>query len=466
MSRESRMIKTTIIYFVGNFASKLLAFFLLPLYTAYLTPEDFGAVDMVTSTLPLIAPIFTMQVTESVFRFLCSYNDNWKRKKIITNSTIIFIIGLFIFIISFIPFSMIYKFNFSNLFIVYFISVYLGIFFQQILRGFHMNLDYAIIGVVSTLVQASLNILFITKVNMGGEALLIAAIGSSIVISIVSALRIKIWKFIDFKLIEKDIIIKQLKYGIPLIPNQICWWIIGLLGKYILVYFQGSADNGILAVASKFPGLLTTISSIFFLAWTENIIQEYNSKDRDEYFSKAFTLFFIFSLCAAACLLPVIKIYNILTIGSEYRDAWVYIPILFIGALFNGFASFLGTIYTASMQTKDAFITTVIGAVSNLIFSIILTPILGILGVVIANMISFIILFYARIKSVNKIVNISINWKESTIPIVLLSLSLIVYYKFGLGFQIAFLVMFILGSIYINKEIILDFLNRIKREKS
>lgn len=466
MNRKSRMIKTTIIYFIGNFASKLLAFFLLPLYTAYLTPNDFGAVDIVTSTLPLIAPIFTMQVTESIFRFLCSGNNNKERKKIITNSIIIFISGLMIFIILFIPFSMVYKFNYSNLFVVYFISIYLGILFQQILRGLHMNLDYAIMGVLSTVVQASLNILFITKINMGGESLLIAAIGSSIIISIIAAFRIKIWRFVDFKLIEKDIIMKQLKYGIPLIPNQICWWIIGLLGKYILVYFQGSADNGILAVASKFPGLLTTISSIFFLAWTENIIEEYNSEDRDEYFSKAFTLFFIFSLCATACLLPVIKIYNILTIGSEYKNAWIYVPILFIGALFNGFASFLGTIYTASMQTKEAFTTTVIGAASNLIFSIILTPILGILGVVISNMISFIILFYARIKSVKKMVNIIINWRDSITSIVLVIISLVIYYKFDLIYQIVFLFIFLLGSIYINKEIILEFFNKIRRKKS
>lgn len=459
MSRQNKMIKTTIIYFIGNFASKLLAFFLLPLYTAYLTPDDFGKVDIIISTLPLIAPIFTMQVTESIFRFLCSDNNNEEKKITITNSAIIFLFGIITFIILYIPFISKFNIEYSVLFFIYFVITYIGIFLQQVLRGLQRNIEYAVTGIIATVVQATLNIILITKFGLGGESLLIASIGASSIITIIVALRVKIWSFIDIKLISIDKIRKQLKYGIPLIPNQICWWIIGLLGKYILLYFSGSSDNGLLAVASKFPSLLTTISSIFFLAWTENIIREFNSSDRDEYFSKAFNLFFIFSISSAACLLPIIKLYNMKTISGDFSIAWVYVPILYIGALFNGFSSFLGTVYTASMKTKAAFTTTVVAAISNLIFSLTLTPFIGIWGVVLSNMLSFIVLFFARIKSTKKIVKVNINIRDFIKSIVLLVVSIIIYYCVGVTGQMVFLLISIFITILFNKDIILTILN-------
>lgn len=465
MGRGSRVIKTTAIYFVGNFASKLLSFFLLPLYTAYLTSEDFGNVDLLISTLPLIAPIFTMQVTEAVFRFLCTDEDLEDKKKTITNSLVIFLVGIIVFIILYIPFVIRFNWTYSVLFFVYFLITYLGIFFQQILRGLQRTAEYALTGVISTIVHATINILLIVKFGMGGESLLIASIAGSLVVAIFIALRIRIWQFIKFKKISKLEIQRQLKYGAPLIPNQISWWIIGLLGKYILLYFHGSSDNGILAVASKFPGLLTTINSIFFLAWTENVIREFDSEDRDEYYSNGFAIYSKFTFSSAACLLPLVKIYNITTISGQFIDAWKYVPILIIGTLFNSLAAFLGTVYTASMKTKDAFTTTIIAAVSNLILSLVMIPMFSIWGVVLANMLSFIVLFFARTKSINKIITFDLKITNMICSVLLLIVSIIGYYALGMGGQIILLLIFTIAALIINKSIVLEVISFIKNLK-
>ena len=84
MERNKRLLKTTIIYFIGTFGSKLLVFFLMPLYAANLSTEQFGTVNLVTNLVPLIGPVFTLQVTETIFRFLCTSNDEAEKKKYIT----------------------------------------------------------------------------------------------------------------------------------------------------------------------------------------------------------------------------------------------------------------------------------------------------------------------------------------------------------------------------------------------
>ena len=465
MSRARAVIKTTFIYFIGNFASKLLSFFLLPLYTTYLTSEDYGSIDLLVSILPLIAPIFTMQVTESVFRFLCIKGDLKDIKRTISSSLVIFFMGILMFIVLYIPFVIKYNISYAPLFILYFFITYLGIFFQQVLRGLNRTVEYAATGVISTIVQATINIILIVKYEMGGESLLISSIVASSIITVFVAIRIKIWKLIDYKNVSKIEIKKQLKYGVPLIPNQISWWIIGLLGKYILFHFHGTRENGILAVAGKFPGLLTTINSIFFLGWTENAIREYELTDKSDFFSNGFQIFSNFIICATAGLLPIIKIYNVVIITGEFTESWKYIPIMMVGTLFNSFASFLGTIYTVSMKTKQAFTTTIVVAICNLILSLLLIPRLLIWGVVISNMISFIVFFLVRMRSVNTIVNIRYHFKGMALSSFLLIISIIGYYGLNIYGQIILLIILVAGSLVINKRIIKEMINFFKFKK-
>ena len=121
MERNKRLFKTTIIYFIGTFGSKLLVFFLMPLYSAYLSTEQFGTVNLITNIVPLVGPVFTLQVTETIFRFLCTSKGEDEKKKYITNSFIIFLIGMSTFMLMYIPICIITKFQYAYLFILYFV---------------------------------------------------------------------------------------------------------------------------------------------------------------------------------------------------------------------------------------------------------------------------------------------------------------------------------------------------------
>lgn len=465
MNRSDRVIKTTIIYFIGNFASKLLGFILLPLYTAYLTSADYGNVDILMSTLPLIAPIFTIQVTESVFRFLMTDDSDEDKKNTISNAIAIFIAGITIFIVLYLPLVILLDLNYGLLFLVYFLVTYMGIFLQQVLRGFQRTLEYAVTGVISTVVHAASNIFLLVKIGLGGEALLISSITGSLIISIFMAMRTKIWNYFDINCLSKVEINRLLRFGIPLIPNQIAWWVIGLLGKYILIYFHDISDNGILAVANKFPNIIVIINGIFLKAWAENVIIEYTSKDRDEFFSMGLTRFTIFTISMAACLLPFVKIYNLLTIKGDFENAWTYVPVLILGSSFNTLAAFLGTVYSASMKTKHALTTTIISAISNLILSLLLIPAFSIWGVVVSNMISFMVLYLVRVKSVKSIINLKFSFTSLIPSLLILIASIFNYYTLDLYGQMISVVIFGLFAVYINKSILSNLLSFAVKKK-
>ena len=458
MDRDKRMFKTTIIYFIGNFGSKLLSFFLLPIYTAWLDPAAFGKVDLILNIVPLIGPIFTLQTTESIFRFLFDCKNDEEIKKNITSAFVIYILGFLSFLVFFIPYCFFTKFEYAILFALYFLFLYLGIFVQQVMRGFHQNTSYAISGIISTLIQGVTNIALIQLI--AENSLLIAPILSSICIFIFGFFKTKLFRYIDLNCLEINIIKKQLQYAIPLVPNQICWWFNGVVGKYIVNFFVGGNANGLLAVATRFPNLVSTIMQIYFLAWTENSIYEYDSTDRDEYFSNNLNGLISFLLFCMSGLLLVVKIYFDFTIDKAYSEALNLIPILFIAMFFNSIATFLGTIYTASKKTKDAFFTTIYAAITNLICSFIFISKVGIYGYAIANLISYIVFAIIRYKSVNRICKISIKFPSLT-AILCIFISLIGFFYCNYLCNIGLI--FIIGIIVLlyYKDIAKKFLGKI-----
>lgn len=451
MNRNNRMIKTTLIYFIGNFGSKLLSFLLLPLYTYWLSPKQFGEIDLLLNIIPLIGPIFTLQTTETIFRFLFECKSDEEKRLNITNAFVIYICGMICFFVIYIPYCIISDFKYSFLFGVYFVILYFSIFVQQVMRGFQKNILYSLSGILSTLVYGVTNV-FLIKI-ISEKSLLIAPTLGAISIIIFGFFKIKLFSFLDYKLINGNIIKKQLNYSLPLVPNQISWWVNGVIGKYIINFFIGTSANGILAVATKFPNLLSTITQIYFLAWVENSIYEYKSKDRDEYFSNNLNGLIEFLLFSMSGILIVVKVYFLYAIDEKYTQALNLIPILFLAMLFNSISTFLGSVYTASQKTKDAFFTTIYAGISNIILSFIMIPKLGLYGYAFANLFSYIVFSIVRMKSVKKICDIKIKLTSS-----LSIVSFIVAYISYLNFDILknIVVLFIIGILFLYnyKEII------------
>lgn len=78
-SRNSYLIKNTIIFTLGNLGSKLISFFLIPLYTNALTTAEYGVVDLVATVGTVAVPLLTLNICESVMRFALDEDANTKK---------------------------------------------------------------------------------------------------------------------------------------------------------------------------------------------------------------------------------------------------------------------------------------------------------------------------------------------------------------------------------------------------
>jgi len=99
MSQYNKLAKNTLWFAIGEFGSKLITFFMVPLYTSVLTRKDFGQVDIFNTTLSLLIPFISLILPEAVLRF--SLDKDEDKSEVLTNALIIILIMYILYIIVF-----------------------------------------------------------------------------------------------------------------------------------------------------------------------------------------------------------------------------------------------------------------------------------------------------------------------------------------------------------------------------
>lgn len=452
MSKEKTLIKNTLIYAIGNIGSKLLTFLLIPVYTQYLTADDVGYFDIIVNTALLLLPMITFQISDGIYKFIIKTEDEKERKKIISNGYLIIIQNIVLFTIGYILFSIGLKIENSALIYLYIITNLIYTVKGQVVRALKMTKEFAIAGFLVTVITLVSNITFIMKFKMKTEGLLIAYIVAFSVGAIYLEWKGKILRYFSFK--EADIKKKKLlkNFSVPLIPNVISWWIMNLSDRYMITMFIDGAANGIYSISNKFSSIIVIVNSFFSLAWQESAITEYDSKDRDDYYTRMFNTYMKIQLAGAIVLIAFTKIGFKFLVNDNFYSGYKAIPILYVASVFSAFSVFYGTGYQSANDTKGSFQTTVIGAVMNIVINILAIPVFGIEGAAISTLISYLVVWLIRVVQTRKYFSIKINKKELISLIIILSIFAGVYYINNIIVEIIMALSSVVIFILYNKE--------------
>ena len=161
MNKKKQLAKNTLIIFIGKVCTQLISFFLLPLYTGYLSTKEYGFVDLIQTYVTLLVPIITLELEMSIFRYLVdARGKNKETKKLISNNFLILGLGLLIFSILYIIVTSIWHINLRWLILIDIIVCTLSGNFLQVARGFGKTVDYAISCILTGLSTILCNIIF------------------------------------------------------------------------------------------------------------------------------------------------------------------------------------------------------------------------------------------------------------------------------------------------------------------
>lgn len=430
MNKKKQLAKNTIIIFFGRVCTQLISFFLLPLYTSYLATKEYGTVDLIQTYVTLLVPIITLELEMSIFRFLIDSRKSEKEtNKLISNNFFILGISLSIFSILYIMVSSFVTIPYRWLILVDIIVCVLSGNFLQVARGFGKTLDYAISCILTGLTTVISNIILICFVHMQAEGMIISMALANFVCSLYLFVRLKLYSKINFKIVDFKQIKEMYKYSLPLIPNGISWWIVNVSDRSIISIVLGASANGLYAISNKFPTIISSLTGVFNLSWSESAALHINSSDRDEFFSDitntVLRLFMALGVGMLACMPFVFPI----LIDSKYNDAYNYIPFLVLGTVFNVAICLYSQVYLAKKLSKQVASTAIVGAIINILINVIFIKQIGLYAAAISTMISYFVMMVYRHFDLKKYVNIKIEKKLIIEAIIIYTFTLLIYYQ-------------------------------------
>jgi len=427
MDKYKKLVNNSLVFAIGNFGSRIVSIILVPLYTYYLSTAEYGTVDLVTTTTTMLLPIISLSIYQAVFRFAMDSQES--NSEVLTNSIMITIIGAFIalFIYPVLSFFDISKNLLSYLYVILVFQAFQNLI-AQYARAIGKVKIFAFNGILQTLVLGISNIVFLIILSYGVNGYLLSIVLSNIISIIYLSVSINILKDIKFNKINQSLIKNMLKFSIPLIPNSFMWWLINASNRYFIIYFRGVEVNGLFSVANKIPALLILFTSIFSQAWQMSAIDEYDSEDKSNFYSKIYNFYFVLLIFGTAFILLILKLIIGKFLSPEYFESWEFVPFLLLGVVFSSLSGFLGTNYVASKETKGAFRTSVIGAFIALATNIALVPYLGGIGAGLATMISFAVVWLIRIFDTRKFIIIEFDIKKTVLSLTVIFIQIAIMF--------------------------------------
>lgn len=198
-------------------------------------------------------------------------------------------------------------------------------------------------------------------------------------------------------------------YSIPLVPNNLAWWVVNASDRTIVSYFLGAAANGVYSIANKFSNVFVNFYNILNLSWAETVSLHYTDADRDEFLTE--TMNAMFQLFAAGCfgMAACMPFFFPVFIDAKYHDAYPQILILLYAMLFRVLVGLYSCVYVAQKNAKKIAETSISAAVINIAVDLLLIQKIHIFAASISTLAAFLILFLVRYRDVNRTVHMKLK---------------------------------------------------------
>ena len=425
-SKYKNLLQNTFVLGIGVFASKFLVFLMMPLYTGILSPGEYSTADLISQTANLIIPLACVGISDGIFRFAM---DSDRDRRTVFSS------GFFVLLVSSVIFGLLspliglveYFNSYSLLIAAYVISANIHSVCAQYLRACNRTKLFALQGIINTVLVIVFNVLLLVVFDMRVEGYVLSVILADLVTSIVLLFACGLFKDLKPRFVDFGLVKGLLKYSIPMIPATIFWWITSVSDRYMVTYFSGDEINGLYTAAYKIPTLLSLVSTVFMEAWQYSAVSE-NENDKENaktFFGEVFEHYQAIMFVAASAMVALSQIFIMLLCADSYFDAWKYVPVLTLSAVFSGFTAFLGSIYLVKKKSSLTFLTSMAGALVNIVLNFLMIPWIGAQGAAVATLASYILVFGIRAANTRRYVPFSLHLGRMTVNLAIVSLQTI-----------------------------------------
>jgi O-antigen/teichoic acid export membrane protein len=389
-----RLATTGAAYTAASIVSKVIAVALLPLYTRYLSPADYGAAEVMFAAVVTASIVVRLGLIEALLRFY--YKDDEDPDRVVASA----FAGLFWFgaagVLVALPFATplsealldrpatdLARISIGGLWVLTMFEFLLTLFrLEERARAFFTT------TILNVLVTIGLTVVLVVGAGEGARGLLLGSYASGA--AFVLVLIVLQWRRLSLRF-DPGLLRRLLRFGLPTMPAEVSLYLLNFVDRLIIVRTVGLAEAGLYSLAVKFAQAVNVLVRGFQLAWPP---LAYSIRDDDEA-RRAYAT--VVTLFVAGCAFVVTGMWLFsrwivrALAAPEFFDSYEAVGLISTAVTLYALYMVLVVILGRTGRTEFNFPATIAALAANIALNLLLVPSLGIVGAGLALVASYLV---------------------------------------------------------------------------
>lgn len=374
LSRIKSLAGQSIIYGLGGILPKIIGFLLIPLYTQFLSPADYGILALITSIGAVLSILYELGISGAVTRFYYDYLDKPDEMRAYIATIWVFLTG-FAFAFSLlltwqgdVLFSLLFKetpFYPYGLYIVW-LSFFAtaDVIPLMLFRVREQATVYVVYTVSRFLISTVAIIYFVAYLQRGAVGSLEGQFLANLIyfipftwVTLRSAMPVLRRRFIKM----------TLRFSLPLVPHQLSGWALSISDRILLERYVSLDQLGLYSLGYRLAMVLDIILTSINMAWAPFFYRTASTEeDAPHTIARITTYFTILMLSLSLPVALLAKDILVIMSNPAFHDAYQVVPVVVLAFIAHGFYYMLVNQLFYAKKTRNLPIYTIVAASINI----------------------------------------------------------------------------------------------------
>jgi O-antigen/teichoic acid export membrane protein len=416
--RLGELARHSAVYGLGSLVSRFIAVLLLPVYTRFLSPADYGLIETLIALSAILTVLLAAGVKSAFFRFYFDEPDEpGKRRVIRTSFWFTMAMGTAGLVAGLVLAGPISKLLFdtgehADLVRAAFVGLWAHVNYEQMTSLFRVE-QRSTAYLVATLINLGLTVgatvLLVVVLEKGPIGVIVGNFTGTLLVyaGLLAYRREQLGLEWDRPLLRE-----MNSFGMPLVPSALFLWALNFSDRFFLVKLAGPREVGLYSIGVRLASAIVLLLAAFRTAWPAFAYSI--EDDREAARTYAFVLTYLVAVTSwMALALGVLApwLVQLLTTEEFYSAERVVAPLAFAAAAFGAYIVVVIGIGRAR-RTRSNWIVTGVAAALNIVLNIALIPEFGMMGAAVATIGAYAALFLGMAWKAQHVFPVPYQWRR------------------------------------------------------
>ncbi len=431
LGRELKRLGTqSAIYGLGGLVSRLIAIFLLPLYTSYLGTNGYGQIATIIALTSVLVIVLRLGITSAFFRFYFD-SDDPARRRLVVRTSFWFTMGMATLGLAIgwaFAAPLAHWLNLGHtsghaphqvfhadpwLVRAGFVGLWAQMNYAQMTSLFRVEerpVQFAMASVANVLITIGATIALVVGAHKGAIGAVIGNFLGTLTVYVVLLAFRREQLGLQF---DRALFRTMNRFGLPLVPSALALWAINLIDRLFINAYRGQSEVGIYSLAVQISSVIVFLMTAFQLAWPAFAYSIRDDNAAKRTYSYVLT-YLLFLTCWMSLAFGVLApwIVHVFDPKHHFGRAAEAVPILcFATAAYSGY-SVLAIGIGRMRQTQFNWVVSGAAAAVNIALNFALIPTYGMMGAAVATIVAYLVLFFGMWLRSRQVYPVPYQWRR------------------------------------------------------